>query len=158
MAIYGNEKWVSAWHNQQIFLNRKLIEEKKINYDEISLKAAEFLTEFSGIQSVVRYNHFLLGEFNTSLNQTANGVFPKHSGDLFVDIQGGWNIREDIGTKDHQVRSEAYNSPFLLLGANVPAQIITRPVFAEDVVSSLSKVFRIRPPNECRGQILPELN
>jgi len=158
MAIYGNEKWVSGWYNQQIFLNRKLIEEKAINYDEISLKAAEFLTEFSGVQSVVRYKQFSLGEFNTSLNETANGVFPKHSGDLFLEIKGGWNIREDGTKRDHQVRSEAYSTPFLMYGAHVAAQRITIPVYAKDITCTLSKVFRIRPPNACKGHSLPELN
>lgn len=158
MAIYGNEKWVSGWHDQQIFLNRKLIQDKGINYDEFSLKAAEFLTEFSGIQSVIRYKQFLLGEFNTSLNETANGVYPKHSGDLFLEIKSGWNIREDGATKDHQVRSEAYSTPFIIYGADIAAQKIIRPVYSQDVITTLSKVFRIRPPNACKGHILPELN
>jgi hypothetical protein len=158
MAFYGNEKWVSAYHDQQIYLNRKLIAEKSINYDEISLKAAEFLTEFSGVQSVVRYKQFSLGEFNTSLNKTANAVYPEHSGDLFLDIKNGWNIREESSAKDHQVRSEAYSTPFIMYGANVAAQIIATPVKAEDITRTLSKVFRIRPPNACEGHILPELN
>ena len=149
---------MSGWHDQQLFLNRKLIEAKKINFDEISLKAAEFLTEFSGVESVVRYKHFQLGEFNTSLNETANGVFAEHSGDLFLKIKSGWNIREDASTKDQQVRSEAYSTPFLLYGANIPAQLISTPVYSEDITSTLSKVFRIRPPNACQGHLLPELN
>lgn len=158
MAIYGNEKWVSAWHDQQIFLNRKLIAEKSVNYDDISLKAAEFLTEFSGVQSVVRYKQFLLGEFNTSLNETANGVYPAHSGDLFLELQGGWNVREEATAKDHQVRSEAYSVPFMMYGANVEAQTITHPVSSGDITATLSKIFRIRPPNACKGRVTPELN
>jgi len=158
MAIYGNEKWVSAYENQQIYLNRKLIGEKFINYDEISLKAAEFLTEFSGVQSVIRYNQFLLGEFNSAFNEQANGVYPKHSGDLFLEIQGGWNIREDGNNQNHQVRSEAYSTPCLFYGANFKAQKIVRTVSSKDITATLSKIFRIRPPNSCKGHILPELN
>ncbi|MDD4922397.1 MAG: alkaline phosphatase family protein [Bacteroidales bacterium] len=158
MAIYGNEKWVSAWYDQQIFLNRKLIEEKGINYDDFSLKAAEFLTEFSGVQSVIRFKHFLFGEYNTALNEIANSVYPKHSGDLFLEIQSGWNIRDVANVKDHQVRSEAYSTPFIMYGANVAAQKIVRPVSSMDITTTLSKIFRIRPPNACKGQILPELN
>jgi len=158
MAIYGNQKWVTGWYDQQIFLNRKLIEEKGISYDEFSLKAAEFLTEFSGVQCVIRYKQFLLGEFNTALNESANGIHPSHSGDLFLEIQGGWNIREDVTGKDHQVRSEIFTTPFILYGANVKAQKIIRPVSSKDITKTISKIFRIRPPNACKGQILPELN
>jgi Type I phosphodiesterase / nucleotide pyrophosphatase len=158
MAIYGNEKWVTAYYNQQIFLNRKLIEEKFINYDEISLKAAEFLTEFSGVKGVIRYKQFLLGEFNTAFNENANAVYPKHSGDLFLEILGGWNIRNEANGNDHHIRSEAYSTPFLMYGANFKAEKIIHPVSCSDITATLSKVFRIRPPNACKGQILPELN
>jgi len=158
MAIYGNEDWVSAYYNQQIFLNRKLIAEKGINYNEISAKAAEFLTEFSGVQSVVRNNQFLLNESNSALNDIANGFCQKHSGDLYLEIHGGWNIREETTGKDHQVRLEAYSTPFIIYGANIKAERIARQVSAVDVTSTLSKVFRIRPPNNCKGHILPEFN
>jgi len=158
MAIYGNENWVSTYCNQQIFLNQELIEKKGINYNEISSKAAAFLTEFSGVQSVIRNNQFLLGEYNSALNETANGVYPKHSGDLYIEIQGGWNIREDGTGADHQVRSEAYSTPFILYGANTKAQKISRQISVADVTATLSKVFRIRPPNSCKGQILSEFN
>jgi hypothetical protein len=45
-----------------------------------------------------------------------------------------------------------------MYGANVKAQKITRQVSVVDVTSTLSKVFRIRPPNNCKGHILPEFN
>lgn len=159
MAIYGNEDWVSAYYNQQIFLNRKLIAKKGIDYNEISSKAAEFLTEFSGVQGVIRNKQFLLNEFNSALDEKANGFSPKHSGDLFLEIQGGWNIREETtGKSNHQVRLEAYSTPFIMYGANIGVERIVRQISVTDVTSTLSKVFRIRPPNNCKGNVLPEFN
>jgi hypothetical protein len=157
MAIYGNEHWVSGWSNQQVFLNRKLIEEKKLNYDEISLKAAEFLAEFSGIQSVLRYQQLLLGGASASMEEKANAIHPQHSGDLYLEIQGGWNVRETNSDNDYQVRAGSFSTPFIFFKPDQKGETLAQPVSAGDITASLSKVFRIRPPNACQGHALPEL-
>lgn len=157
MAIYGNEKWISAYHDQQIYLNRELIEKKGIKFDDISLKAAEFLGEFSGVQKVIRNRQFISGNFDVSLNQYRNGLSFDHSGDIFLEIRPGWNIRNNNDEKDLQVRYEAYNSTLIFYGSKLKAQTVFRPISYGDIASTLSKVFRIRPPNASSGSILQEM-
>ena len=49
MAIYGQQhNWVKGYYNNQIYLNRKAIEDAKLDLTVIQEKAAEFLREFSG--------------------------------------------------------------------------------------------------------------
>ena len=157
MAIYGNEKWVSAWNNQQIYLDRSLIEKKGINYDEISLKAAEFLGEFSGVRRVVRNRKLLTGEYDTALSQIRNGVYFERSGDFYIEIQPGWNIRNNDNERDLQVRYGTYKTTLAFFGSGVKPQKIMSPVSSEDIAPTLSKVFRIRPPNANEGSILQEM-
>ncbi|MDP4277524.1 MAG: alkaline phosphatase family protein [Bacteroidota bacterium] len=157
MAIYGDEKWVSGYYNQQIYLNRTLIDKKKIDFDEISTKASEFLGEFSGVQRVIRNRQFVTGSYDSSLNSYRKGLFPAHSGDFRLDLQPGWNIRNDNQEKDLQVRYEAYTTSMIVYGANLKAQTITRPVSSSDIATTLSKVFKIRPPNASEGSLLKEL-
>ena len=157
MAIYGNEKWVSAWNNQQIYLDRSLIEKKGINYDEISLKAAEFLGEFSGVRRVVRNRKLLAGEYDTALSQIRNGVYFERSGDFYIEIQPGWNIRNNDNERDLQVRYGTYKTTLAFFGSGIKPQKIVRPVSSEDIAPTLSKVFRIRPPNANEGSILQEM-
>jgi hypothetical protein len=157
MATYGNDKYVIGWNNQEIFLNRKRIEEKGINYDEISRKAAEFLAEFSGVQSVQQYRHLLLENSNNQLENKANAIHPEHSGDLFLEIQGGWNVRNANSENDYQVRAGSFSTPFILYMPERKAKTIDYPVSAGDITASLSNVFRIRPPNACQGRALTEL-
>lgn len=157
MAIYGNEQWISAYSNQQIYLNRDLIEKKGIKYDEISLKASEFLGEFSGIQRVVRNRQLYTGEVDVTLIKHRNGINPDHSGDFYIEIKPGWNIRNSDKKKDRQIRYEGLNPALIFYGKGLKPKTIYETISSDDIASTLSKVFRIRPPNANRGLVLKEI-
>ena len=158
MAIYGNEKWISSYHEQSIYLNKELIIKKGLSVDEISLKAAEFLGEFSGVQKVIRNRQLISGDLDISMNRYRNGLSFERSGDIFIEIQPGWNIRNnDKNIKDFQIRYEAYNPSLVFFGSKLKSQTVFRPISSGDIASTLSKVFRIRPPNASSGIILQEM-
>ena len=53
MAIYGRENWIKKYHNEQIYFDRKLIEDKKIDYREFHERVAYFLIQLWGGYDVV---------------------------------------------------------------------------------------------------------
>jgi len=154
MAIYGNDQWVSAWDKQTIFLNRRRIEEKGINLEEISKKAAEFLAEFSGVNHVYPYTQLLFGTANSALSES---ISTDRAADFYLDIQGGWNVRERMAENDYQIGSGAFSTPFIYYKPDQKGQTLETPVSAGDINASLSRIFRIRPPTSCQGAALPEL-
>ena len=157
MALYGNEQWVSAWDHQTIFLNRRKIEEKGISFDEFSKKATEFLSEFSGVSQVYPYAQLLLGSANSELSAKANAICTDRAADIYLDIMGGWNVRENAAENDYQVGSAAFNTPFIYYKPEQKGLTIETPVSTGDINASLSRIFRIRPPTSCQGHALPEL-
>jgi len=157
MAIFGDEKWVSVWNNQQIYLNRTLIDKKGLDLDAVSQKAAAFLSEFSGVQRVVSNRIVASGTYDNTLITYRNGINPAHSGDFFLEIQPGWNIRHNGAEKDVQVRYDAYTTTLLLYGNGLKSATVNQPISVGDIATSLSKVFRIRPPNACEGSPLVAL-
>lgn len=154
MALYGSDRWVSTWDHQKIFLNRQRIEEKGIDFDEISRKAAEFLAEFSGVNHIYPYNQLLIGTSNTQLSES---ISTEHAADFYVEIKGGWNVRESSVENDYQVGSGAFSTPFIYYRPDQKGQTIETPVSVGDISASLSRIFRIRPPTSCQGHALPEL-
>lgn len=50
MALYGHERWVDGAYGNTIFLNRKLIEQKKMNLAAMQRQAANFMMEFEGVK------------------------------------------------------------------------------------------------------------
>ena len=50
MALYGHERWVDGVYGQSIYLNRTLIEQKRLNLETIQRQVANFLMDFEGVQ------------------------------------------------------------------------------------------------------------
>jgi hypothetical protein len=157
IALYGNEPWVSAWDGQGIYLNRKRIAEKGLDYGAFSRKAASFLAEFSGVTQVHEYDQLLLGSGINDLRAKAEALRPERAADLYYDLQGGWNVRETEGQPDYRVNNSYFSVPFIFYHPGQKAKEIDTPVEMSDITASLSRVFRIRPPTSCRGIALPEL-
>jgi hypothetical protein len=157
MALYGEQKWVTGYANQQIYLDRALIDQKGINYTQFSATAAEFLSEFSGVQRVITARQLLADGDASFLHAYQNSYYPDRSGDLMLEIKPGWIIRHNGQAKDYQVRYDPYITNLIIYGYQIQPQIVDRPVFAKDLAVTLSKVIRTRAPNAAAGLPLPEI-
>jgi hypothetical protein len=50
MALYGHERWIDGSYGQSIYLNRTLIEQKRLSLETIQRQVANFLMDFEGVQ------------------------------------------------------------------------------------------------------------
>ena len=158
MALFGQENWVNGYHNQQIYLNHRLIEDKKIDLKEIQTKAAEFVIQFSGVQDVVTAHQLLHGNWNEKINRYRNGFHRKLSGDLILAIQPGWEIVLDSNLQDTRtIRKDGIPAPLILYGPQIKHEKVTRVIDATELAPTVSKVLRIRSPNACDALPLPEI-
>ena len=71
-AIYGEGQYVEAYHEQEIYLNHKLIEQKQLNLPEIMARSSEFLVQFSGVKEVFSSQRLLLGSWTPELDKVKN--------------------------------------------------------------------------------------
>ncbi|WP_165041221.1 alkaline phosphatase family protein [Dysgonomonas sp. ZJ709] len=160
MAIYGKDnQWVDKYYNGQIYLNRKLIKDKNISLREIQQKAAEFVTEFSGVQEVYTSHQILHGEWNPVMEYYKNGFTRETSGDLFVEIQPGYKIvnEQDASFKEKQVRNNAVICPVIFFGNGIKPQKIKRTIKATEIAPTVTHIMRIRSPNAATDEALSEL-
>ncbi len=157
MSIYGQGDWVQGYYNKQIYLNKKLIESKKISLDEFQEKAVRFVMQFSGVQDVTTSENILLGNWNEGNRYFRNGISKKLCGDIFIELQPGWNVVNEertIKTKDYY--NQPIITPLIFFGHNVLPQKIGRTIRATEIAPSVTHVLRIRPPNGCQDTPLPE--
>ena len=158
MAIYGREQWVSKYYNQQLFFNRKLIEDRKINFVDFQQKAAEFLVQSSGIQDVITSHQMLHGAYNQRVQHYRNGFYKGISGDLYLELQPGWKVVEENDLNNNvRVRDNAVHAPVIFFGNNIKPQRINRVIDATEIAPSVSHRLRIRAPNAAQANILEEL-
>lgn len=158
MALYGHQNWVTGYHNQQIYLNRRLIEDKNIDLHEIQTKAAEFVIHFGGVQDVVTSHQLLHGNWNEHIKKMKNSFHTKLSGDLILALQPGWEIvYDDINYQNITVRRDGIPAPLILFGPQIKSERISRPIDATELAPTISRILRIRSPNACNALSLPEV-
>jgi len=80
-AIYGQGDWVKGYYQNQVFLNRTLIEDAKISIEEMQKRVARFLVQHSGIAAAFPMVVFETSQFsNGYIRMAANNFVPQRSG------------------------------------------------------------------------------
>ncbi len=107
MALYGHERWIDGGFGQSIYLNRTLIEQKRLNLETMQRKVANFLMDFEGVQIAMPAHEAVLYQpINASLCK-------RHTGDVIFMLQPGWQLmQDDKHILDHVV-DESPRSPLL---------------------------------------------
>ena len=156
MAIYGSGNWVEGYYNEQIYLNKKLIENQKINGDEMLRKSAEFVSQFSGVQDVTTSGQWMVDDMGRAVD-FRRGMNKKISGDLFIELQPGWVVSDENRTSGYRyTRNNAIVSPLFLYGSNIRKEAVNRLIKATEIAPTIAFILRIRPPNAAKEAPLQE--
>lgn len=152
---FGVGDWILSYDSQQIYLNRLLIEKKKMNLRDVQNIVVSFFEEFEGIDKVIpsyalRFNNFAEGKekrMHYSYNQ-------KRSGDVMYSLVYSWtnslNDREDYLAKYSYKRKV----PLFFYGLDIKSKIIEKRVSVLDIAPSLLSKMGLPIMEECTGNIL----
>jgi hypothetical protein len=100
MAIYGHERWVDGGHGPFIYLNRMLIEKKRMSLETIQRQVANFLMDFEGVQVAYPIHEAITSEDKAS-------IYRKHAGDVYFRLQDNWLLDNNEDQPfDHVVQSQ----------------------------------------------------
>jgi hypothetical protein len=158
MAIYGQGNWVETYFDKQVFLNRKLIEDKQISLEEIQRKAANFLIELSGIQDVATASDIVHSRTGETFRYARSGYCPGISGDLLLEIRSGWKIvEEDEYAKEEYVSKARVQTPLIIMAPGIPGKTVQQKIRATQIAPSVCHILRICSPNAATDDILLEI-
>lgn len=158
MTVYGSGDWVLGYHNREIYLNKKLIDDKMVDFGLIQGKAAEFLVQMSGVQNVVTAYSLLHRRASDPLMYVRNGYHHTLSGDLILELQPGWEVYNDNEKIEKTTESKtAILTPLFFFGHKVKPVQVVQSVNATAVAPSVAYFMRIRAPNCCTEAVLGEL-
>ncbi len=147
-AIWGQGRYVETYFRNQIFLNHKLLETKKISIEEATSRAQEFLAMMSGVRNVYTALQ-LMTDNNEHLRKIRSGFNAGQCGDILIDTAPGWQLlNEDTHETSVQIASFV-PFPIILHGNGIKAERISQPVTTERVAPTLARAIRIRAPNAC---------
>lgn len=156
MAVYGSGDWVKGYYNEQIYLNRKLAEDQKIDWNDILRKSGDFIAQFSGVQDVTAPGQWFVDDAGRA-GDFRRGMHKKISGDLFIDLQPGWvAVHENQADKPDYRQTASLLSPLFIWGVNVKKADVYRKIKATEIAPTLAFIMRIRPPDASRETPLEE--
>lgn len=157
MALYGEGQYVETYHGSQIYLNRKLLEDKQLRLKEILECSAEFLAELSGVQKVYTVHDFLLGGMSAEFEKVRNGYNVHCSGDLLLEVNSGWKLMSTESDDVKLVYDGHVPFPLVFMGPGITPAVVDTPVTTDCIAPTLALLMRIRAPSGSHAPPAPAI-
>jgi hypothetical protein len=151
-AKYDKGKWVSAYHNNQIYLNHREIEQKNLKLSEVQQAAAEFVMMFSGVEDVTTQFQILHNDVNERIKRMRRAYNRQTGGDLVLTLLPGWTFKyDDASQEEAQVRYNIAPGPAIIWSPQFKAERIATPVDATAIAPTIAACIRIRAPSAAKA-------
>lgn len=146
-AIYGSGRYVEQCYDNEIYLNHRLIEQKRISMSELLARSHEFLLQNSGVADVYTSERLLSG--NNDIQLIRAGYSPILSGDIIINVAPGWRLLNEDTGQNYTSRASLVPFPIIFFGAGIKHEKVTTPVTVDRIAPTIAKTIRIRAPNAC---------
>lgn len=147
-ALHGNADYVDAFRDSHLYLNHKILEDKKLDVSDVVADARSFLTKMSGVSDAFTL-YDILSPSTPEEESLRLSVDPKKGGDIIVTFNPGWTVIDDVNypVTQHPVRETPVLTPAFIAGGGVKPQTISTPIEAVSLAPTISSILRIRSPN-----------
>ncbi len=150
---HGEGDWVLNESNQNIFLNRKLIEEKKLNLKHLQMEVAEFVQEQAHVSMAFTASD--LGSLSTKspiAEIVQLGFSQQMSGDVLYVLQPDYMEYGMTGTTHGSPWTYDTHVPAIFFGFGVKHGENYTHQNITDIAPTISSICKISFPNACIGQ------
>lgn len=147
-AYYGKGEWVLKYDNQQIYLNRNLIEDSKLPLGDFQNKVADFISQFSGVSSCVTATTLQDNNFSQGIEaKIKNSYNRKRSGDIFINLMPYW--MQDVSSVSVSNTPYVYDAhiPLFFYGWRTKIRTVDTRVNITQIAPALSNILNIEIPN-----------
>lgn len=151
-AIYGQGRYVEQTFGNQIYINHKLVEQKRLAMSEILSRCQEFLMQNAGVADVYTSSRLLTG--NSDILTLRNGFNAVLSGDIIVEVAPGWKLVNETTHTSYTSRAGVMPFPIIFMGTGIKPQHVSTPVTVDYIAPTIAKAIRIRAPNACSASPL----
>lgn len=152
-AIWGQGRYVETYYDNQLFLNHKLLESKRISVSDASQRAQEFIMQMQGVKNVFSAQQ-LLSSYEGTFLKIRNSFHVQHSGDLLIEVASGWHLQNEDTGEDKLSQASIPTFPIIIYGAGIPSERVKKPVTTDRIAPTIAKSIRIRAPNACSADPL----
>lgn len=158
-VAFGPGDFILNSNSQNIYLNRELIEKKKINLRDVQEKCVQFVIGFEGVSTAITAFDLMNGSKKTGIaSLMQNGFNQNRSADVLIQLQPGWI---SWSTKTGTTHGSAYrydtHVPLIFYGKNIPAGRDHRQVSVTDIAPTVCTLLNIEFPSGSIGEPLEDV-
>jgi hypothetical protein len=155
---YGAGDWIINESNQNVFLNREWVEQKKLSLKSIQQEVAIWACSFEGVQSAYTHAELSYSIAREDFAERVQRGFDQHrSGDVIYVLKPGWIEYGKQGTTHGSGYDYDTHVPFILFGniwnCNLPEiafnRIANESLSITDIAPIISDLLNINRPSGC---------
>jgi predicted AlkP superfamily pyrophosphatase or phosphodiesterase len=157
------QELISGFNHPYVYLNHDIIQEYKLDVNEVSRAIAEELVKFKGVAYAVPSIDLVEGKIpDTRLYlQILRNFNPKRSGDIYLVLEPHWFVNDFNGSTVASTHGSPWRYdtfvPIIFAGNGLAAKNIFREVQTVDIALTLSKYIKIKAPSGATGVPLAEV-
>ncbi|MDD3688172.1 MAG: alkaline phosphatase family protein, partial [Bacteroidales bacterium] len=157
-AVYGEGDWILDYSNNQIYLNKTLIEDSQIPLSEFQEKVIAFIINSGGISNAISSTQMQNIIFRQGMpEKMQNSYSQKRSGDIMISLKAGWIEDVPYSTDHNSGYKYDTNVPLIWYGWKVKKQNIFRTINITDIAPTISMVLGTPAPPATTGESLQEV-
>ncbi len=163
---YGTRDWIQNFDGDQVYLDRNLIADRKLDLSVVQTEVANFLINIEGINNAITAHDLQVEYYGSGIRELLqNGYYAKRSGDVLLSFDSGYVLNPNPDVDVSQVKGTNHGSgyaydthvPLLWFGAGIPKGESVRKVSAVDIAPSLAMMLNLQLPSGSRGEPLNEI-
>ena len=151
--------WVSLSYDLNLYMNRKAVQDKKLDLAEVQLEAKRAIVGMKGIAQVFTEGEYLQRRLPPEMfeRQILKTYMPGRSGDVVV-IPRPFYMVDDQDAATHQT-GYAYDRtvPLILAGPGVRTGVYATPAKVVDLAPTLTFMGGVVAPAASEGRVLSEI-
>jgi predicted AlkP superfamily pyrophosphatase or phosphodiesterase len=142
-------------HNEQVYLNRALIQKAGLESEFVENQLASKLQFWPGVQQIITAGNLQKNEYTRELAALVQrGYHPQRSGNIILALQPNWMEYSRTGTTHGTPWSYDTRVPLVWYGNRIAPGNSIEPVYIDDIAPTLSVLLQIPFPNARTGQPL----
>jgi predicted AlkP superfamily pyrophosphatase or phosphodiesterase len=156
-AKYGPGEWLASTAGSSPYLNYALIDQKKLNPEEVRRVAAAAALTVPHVARVYTRDQLLRGDVADDRigRRVLRGFNAQRSGDLEIILEPFW-MRAATGTTHGTPYNYDAHIPLVLMGPRIKAGVYSSPVALNDLAPTLATLLNVQPPSGSSGRTLTE--
>ncbi|WP_347157465.1 alkaline phosphatase PafA [Pontibacter chitinilyticus] len=159
--VYGSGNWVERYINQQLYLNRSLIDSKRLDRAGVQERVARYVMRFPAVERAITATALQQNNWHEGImGRVDNGYNAQRSGDVVVVLQPGWfegyGSAHPTGTTHGTYANYDTHVPLVWYGWQVPAGESSVETETVDIAPTVASWLYIQEPSGSIGKPLQQ--